>query len=73
MSMNIRDMTGEPRSDEDLQDAINAVSEIMVKQSTVLPLFTVHGMTIRDCLFELQSYCRILKELKSKKEEKVES
>ena len=48
------DKTGQPRSDKDLQDAINAVTEIMVKHATVLPLFTVHATIIRDCLLELQ-------------------
>lgn len=50
----IIDMTGQPRSDEDIQDALNAVNEIMVKHAMVLPLFTVHAGTIRDCLRELQ-------------------
>lgn len=48
------DRTGEPRSDEDLQDAIDAVNTIMVKHALALPLFTVHAMTIRNCLLELQ-------------------
>lgn len=48
------DKTGQPRSDEDLQDAINCVNEIMVKHPLVLPLFTVHAGILRDCLMELQ-------------------
>lgn len=48
------DMTGEPRSDEDLQDAIHCINVIMVKHATVLPLLTVHAGIIRDCLLELQ-------------------
>lgn len=48
------DKTGEPRSDKDLQDAINCINEIMVKHPMVLPLLTVHAGIIRDCLLELQ-------------------
>ena len=49
------DKTGEPRSDEELQEAIDCVKTIMVKHSTVLPLFTVHALLILDCLRELQA------------------
>ena len=52
--MDIVDKTGQPRSDEDVQDALDAVNQIMVKQPMVLPLFTVHAGIIRDCLKELQ-------------------
>ena len=48
------DMSGQPRSDEELQEAIDAVKTIMVKHSTVLPIFTVHSLLITDCLQELQ-------------------
>lgn len=48
------DKTGEPRSDEELQEAIDCITTIMVKHPTVLPLLTVHALTIRDCLLELQ-------------------
>ncbi|KKN12177.1 hypothetical protein LCGC14_1019000 [marine sediment metagenome] len=48
------DKTGQPASDEDLQEAINCVETIMLKHPTVLPLFTVQGLTIRRCLLELQ-------------------
>lgn len=48
------DKTGQPRSDKEIQEAIDAVTEIMVKQPLVLPLFTVHGLLILDCLRELQ-------------------
>ncbi len=48
------DMTGEPRSDEDLQDAIICINTVMVKHALVLPLLTVHAGIIRDCLLELQ-------------------
>jgi len=48
------DMSGQPRSDEELQEAIDAAKTIMVKHSFVLPLFTVHAGIIINCLEELQ-------------------
>ncbi len=55
------DMSGEPRSDEELQEAIDCVGTIMVKHSTVLPFFTVHALLILDCLRELQHVRQLLK------------
>ena len=52
--MSMMDMTGQPRSDEELQEAIDCITTIMVKHSTVLPFLTVHALLIRDCLKELQ-------------------
>lgn len=49
------DMSGEPRSNEELQEAIDCVKTIMVKHATVLPLFSVHALLILDCLRELQA------------------
>lgn len=60
--MRMIDMSGQPRSDEDLQEAIDAVGVIMVKHSLELPLFTIHAGTIRQCLLELQCYRKIIKE-----------
>jgi hypothetical protein len=51
--MGIIDRTGQPRSDEELQEAYDAVTQILIKQPLVLPLFTVHGLIIRDALLEL--------------------
>ena len=48
------DESGKPRSDEDLQEAIDCINMVMVKHSLVLPILTVHAGTIRDCLLELQ-------------------
>lgn len=56
------DKTGQPRSDEELQEAIDCVKTIMVKQPTVLPFFTVHALTILNCLQELQNFRRLLEE-----------
>jgi len=63
------DMTGQPRSDEELQEAIDCVSLIMLKYPTVLPFFTVHALLIRQCLLELQSLRKLLAEAKRKREE----
>jgi len=52
--MKVVDRTGQPRTDEEIQEAINAVTEIVIKHPLVLPFFTVHAGTIRDCLKELQ-------------------
>ena len=57
--MEVIDKTGEPRSDKELQDAINCITEIMVKHPLALPLLTVHANIIRDCLLELQLRRRI--------------
>lgn len=54
MSLGMVDMTGQPRSDEDLQDAIDCIKTIMVKHALVLPLLTVHAGIIKNCLEELQ-------------------
>ena len=53
--MGMTDMTGQPRSDEELQEGIDCVTTIMVKHTTVLPMFTVNALLIRDCLIELQT------------------
>ncbi len=65
--MVMQDMTGKPRSDEELQEAVDCVKEIMVRHSTVLPLFTVHTLTILDCLRELQSVRKLLEEARKKR------
>jgi len=61
------DETGKPRSDEELQEAIDCVKTIMVKHSTVLPLFTVHALLILNCLEELQNLRRLLEEARKKR------
>lgn len=52
--MGMVDMSGKPRGDDELQEAIDCVKTIMVKYPTVLPLFSVHALLILDCLRELQ-------------------
>jgi len=61
------DMSGQPRSDEELQEAIDCVKTIMVKHSLVLPLFSVHALTIVDCLRELQYFRKMLAEAREKR------
>lgn len=53
--MGMVDMTGKPRSDEELQEAIEAIKVIMVKHSTTIPLLTLNALCILDCLRELQA------------------
>ena len=48
------DESGKPRSDKDLQEAIDCINVVMVKHATVLPILTVHAGVIRDCLIELK-------------------
>jgi len=51
--MKIIDKIGQPRSNEEILDAIKCVLDIMVKQPLVLPNLTVHAAIIRDGLIEL--------------------
>ena len=60
--MTMMDMSGKPRSDEELQEAIDCVKTIMVKHTTVLPFFTVHALLILDCLRELQHVRQLLEQ-----------
>jgi len=53
MSLRIVDQTGQPRSNQEIHDALEAVTEIMLKKPLVLPLFTVHAGIIKDALTEL--------------------
>lgn len=62
------DKSGQPRSDEELQEAIDCVKTIMVKHSLVLPLFTVNSMCILHCLQELQNIRKVLAEAKRKRD-----
>jgi len=66
--MSMIDMSGQARSDEELQEAIDCVKTIMVKHSTVLPFFTVHALLILNCLEELQNLRRLLAEAREKRQ-----
>jgi len=61
------DMTGKPRSDEDLQEAIDVCKEIAIKHSLVLPILTIHIMDIINLLEELQALRRLLAEARAKR------
>lgn len=65
--MEMIDKTGEPRSDEELQEAIDCVRTIMVKHATALPFFTVHASLILNCLQELQYLRKMLAEAKKRR------
>ena len=65
--MSMVDMSGKPRSDEELQEAIDCVKTIMVKHPTALPFFTVHALLILNCLEELQSIRKLLAEARRKR------
>ena len=67
--MEFVDQTGQPRSDDELQEAIDCVRTIMSKHSSVLPLFTVHALLILNCLEELQTLRRLLEEARRKRQE----
>jgi hypothetical protein len=54
------DRTGQPVNERELDDAIHAVETILLKQPTVLPLFTVNGMAIRRALLELKAIREIV-------------
>jgi len=69
MTYSMVDKTGQPRDDEELQEAIDCVKTIMVKHPTVLPLFTVHALLILNCLEELQTLRRLLAEAQQKRAE----
>lgn len=60
------DKTGQPCSDEEIQEALKAVEEIMVKHATALPLFTLHAGIIRAALKELLAIRKLIREVKSR-------
>ena len=73
MSLDFIDMTGKPRSDEDLQEAIGVCREIAVRHSLVLPILTLHIFDIINLLEELQAYRRLLAEARAKRLAKDET
>lgn len=54
--MEIIDKTGQPRSDKDLQEAIDVCKEIAIKHTLALPILTIHIMDIINLLEELKTY-----------------
>lgn len=71
MSLEMTDETGKPRSDEDLQEAIDCVKTIMIEHNTVLPIFTVHAMMIKEFLEELKFYRSLIAEQHAKRNTSV--
>lgn len=67
--MEITDRTGQPVTDEELDEALKAVETILVKQPLVLPLFIINGMAIRRALIELKQ--RLETDKNIQKEDKV--
>lgn len=51
--MTMNDMSGQPRSNESIREAIEACKAILIKNLFALPLFTVNVGTIVDGLEEL--------------------
>lgn len=66
-------MTGKPRSDEDLQEAIAVCKQIAVKHTLVLPILTVHIFDIINLLEELQTLRRLLAEARARRLAKDET
>ncbi len=69
LTMEIVNKIGQPRSDKELQEAIDCVNEILIKHALVLPcryypLFTVHA-----CLLELQNLRKLLAVARTKRPE----
>ena len=62
------DMSGQARSDEELQEAIDCIKTVMLKHSLVLPMLTVNSGTILNCLEELKAYRLMLKEARKHRE-----
>ena len=48
------DRTGQPRTDEEIDEAINCIETVVIKHAIVIPTLTVQESTIRDCLIELR-------------------
>jgi len=50
----MQDMSGRPRSDEDLQDAINLVKKLMLRPPMTMPELVVLLPTMHNLLQELE-------------------
>lgn len=66
--LNFTDKTGEPRSDEDLQEAIDVITMVAVKYPMAIPPLTVNLGNIRDCLKELQHLRKIIAKIKTERD-----
>lgn len=66
MGINITDLTGTPRSDEDLQEALEVVTKEMISRTPGNPELKVMLPTIIECLRELQGFRELVKKIKAK-------
>ena len=65
VGINITDLTGQLRSDQDLQEALDAATREMVSRSMGNPELKVMLPTIIECLRELQDFRKLVKKIKS--------
>jgi hypothetical protein len=65
--MEIIDKSGQSRSDQDLQEAIDVCKEVAIKHTCEIPTLTIHIMDIISLLQELQAIRRLLAEAREKK------
>ena len=70
MSMEMEDVSGQPRSDKDLQEAIAVIGKVALKPSALPPELTIHLMDIRALLLELQVMRKLLEEARTRREER---
>ncbi len=67
MGINMIDATGQPRSDEDLQESIDALKNALVTQRMTLPpMLTVQLPCMIELLTELQGFRELVKKIKAK-------
>ncbi len=70
MTINMTDLSGEPRSDEDLQEALDVLKSVFVNNRLDLPpMLTVMLPTTIECLVELQGFRELVKKIKAKQAE----
>lgn len=68
--MTMIDMSGKPRSDEELQEARTAVGRALLNSleiAKVNPELAINLTTIHQCLGELQTLRKLLEEARSKR------
>ena len=59
--MEIKDLTGTPRRDDEVEAALQAVKEKIVRHPLADPAMTIHYITIKDALEELLASRRAAK------------
>jgi len=67
MGINMTDLSGTPRSDNELQDAVDAVvKEFSSMNPTMSHEIMLVFPTIMDCLKELQGFRELVRKIKAK-------